>query len=132
MAFQIIVAGCKGVEAHLILEAELQVLELGLRLALEMQIQVDYAFTDSMEVCQLITQGNNEATWRVDHRHRELLHLKSFKLSIAFEVIPGDWNQIADKLALHGRHSQMLFQFHRGMELPKWLMKLTKAKRFWF
>lgn len=48
------------------------------------------------------------------------------------EIIPRDWNYIADKLEKYGRTSPGLSLFHKDMEFPKWLMKSIQKMGFHF
>ena len=47
-------------------------------------------------------------------------------------LVPREWTQIAIKLARHGNNSHLLSLFHQGMDLPRWLMKVTKQSGFYF
>lgn len=58
--FHILFGGCKRVEVALSLEAVGQAIGLGLRLAVEMNLKVAYAFTDSLELYFLLNHEGNK------------------------------------------------------------------------
>lgn len=51
---------------------------------------------------------------------------------IAIELIPRDWNLVGDKLVARGQSCHDISLFHRGRDLPNWLMEVVKHSGFYF
>lgn len=77
-----------------LLDAEMVVIELGLKIAANRNFNIVVIFTDCSGAKQILNERNSDPSWRTNLR--SLYNLSDFNI----EVIPRDWNCVADNLAL--------------------------------
>lgn len=62
--------------------------------------------------------------WRLEQQIQNIKILLVEMESPSFHSIPLSWNRVAHALALHGLQHHEVSLFHRGQDLPRWLMKI--------
>lgn len=92
---EIIVAGCIGIKANSIVEAELCVMEAGLRVAEDWGVDIRFIFTDCRNLTQMLCEDSNDNNWRLRQR---IANTKSrFAIDSKHAIsIPRCWNRITD------------------------------------
>lgn len=76
-------------------------------------------------------QGQEEIYfWRHSKRINEIKHQLVLINNPQINLIHHSWNKIATALAGHGIKGNQLSLYHRGVEKPKWLMKLINQAGF--
>ena len=131
--FQIIFAGNCSLVVDSRLEAELKALEVGINCAKDQQIRVGNIFIG----CAAIDQALNLIC--SDNMRRYTNQISSIKASHCrngkskrVEVISRDWNMLADTLARKRRLSQNISLYHKGHDLPRWIMQKIEDLGFNF
>ena len=105
------------------LEVELKALEVRLSYARAWQIQIANIFTDCVAVAQAWNLNRSDNIWRLLNLTNNLKHIVEKMGNPKVEVIPRDWKFLADDLARKGSLSPTISLFHRGLDLPRWLMR---------
>ena len=59
-----------------------------------------------------------------------LKHLPE-SMNTQLEQIPRTWNILADRLAAKGGMTLFSSLYHKGMELPIWIIKIITQERFY-
>ena len=91
--------------------------QFGLKVAAEWALNIEIAFTDCLEAKKTLERSTNHYNRKIDKIASNIR--RSFNLSnINVEIIPWEWNTLADQLATRGRRKPEITLFHRGMELP--------------
>lgn len=101
-------SNCSSNSSH---EVELLALEFSLKVVVDRGIITTTVFTDSVGFQRALINTNNVTAWRLNTDQ------------VNIEVIPREWNTLADKFAMHGRSRHGISLFHQGLNLPRWLMK---------
>lgn len=97
-----------------LLEAELTAIEHGLKTTAEEMINIAVIFTDCCSVKKVVTQISNVDDGRLKRR-LEIFRSYNFN-NLSVKVIPLEWNNLANKLVVHGRscHGISLFPSRQG------------------
>lgn len=106
----IVVAGCSNLTEYSALEAKLTAVEHGLKAAAEEMINIAVIFTDCCSVKQIITHISSVDDGQLKRRLEIFRRSYNFN-NLSIEVIPCEWNNLVDKLVVHGRscHGISLF-----------------------
>ena len=93
-------------------------MQMGIRVATDLSINIGVILTDSFEIKKTLERGTTS--------HNCTTNLHEFSI----EVIPREWNLLANELAKRGRGLPEITLFHKGKELPYWLMRRIKKSGF--
>ena len=121
----IVVAGCSRIHAESLLEAEPVAIEVGLKIAAEWILKIEVVFTDCLEARKVLERNTSHNVWRTNNKIAKLRRGLN-RSNTNVEVIPREWNELADELAAHGRRTPEISLFHQGLDLPFWLMRSIK------
>ena len=113
------------------LEAELAAVQIGLRVDAEWALNIEVVFTDCNEAKKALERSTNHYNCKIGKMASNIWG--SFNLSnINTEGISREWNTLADELTSRSRRTPETTLFHRGLELPYWLMRSIKKVGFHF
>ena len=94
--------------------------------------KVDIIFMDCADILHAGRNDNCDNLWRTQRKVTVLQQLLEMA-DADVELIPREWDAIADRLAAKRRKQVMIYPYIiKGMELPKWLMKRVPQERFYF
>lgn len=107
------------------LHAELAPLEEALHHCRDRSLNPNHIFCDCQELLEFFfCCHDSNLIWRFHGVHR-VKNLLGCNLDTDLEYIPRDLNSVADALANFGRMNPARTLFHKGLDLPRWLMELV-------
>lgn len=130
--YSIILAGCCPFSSCNNLDADLQALILALRSIVNGNLFVQHIFNSSSDFNSLIHSADSSCTWHYTHWLNTLKHLLAAARRPHLHFIPRHWLSPALKLATHASNLHDITLFHRGRELPRWIMKSFRLAGFSF
>lgn len=113
------------------IEAESIAVDLGFKMAKIWNLNIAIIFIDCIDVQHLFTQTRLDVPNNLKLNFATIKHDQDLRY-IAVEVIPRDWNHLADKLTAHGRSRHDISLYHQGYDLSRWLMKEAKKLNYCF
>lgn len=118
--------------ALFILEIEVSAIGWLLHLLDDWVIEVVNVFIDCAEVVHTVEGRSEDCNWHIKQgvmRIQQFIHARD---CMKLDVIPREWNLLADKLATVGYAETELSLFHQGKELLNWLMIAVRSSGVWF
>lgn len=128
---KIVVIGCIRIEDDSAIEVEQHAINIVLKVVAEWRMNITIIFTDCIRAKQVLQQDINDNAWRIDQQISDLKCTHDVN-NINIDVIPRDWDILANKLAAQGRHSHGISFNHLGLDLPRWSMKSAKNYGLYF
>lgn len=128
----VILAGAYNSMAESSLQAELKTLEEALRNCVNMDLHPNHIYSDCTHVGELIHRDDLAMDWRLREHVLEIRRQIRSCSSIQLEYIPRNLNKLADKLEKFTLRNPVVSLYHKGLELPKWLVEAADAIDFKF
>ena len=113
-------------------EAEFITMESALSITVELRPGIDHIFTDCDDPQDAIRNDCEPDNWRIHNRVNNVRNLLIHNLKNMIEVVPRNWNLLANHFATQGRLSPEISLFHKGRDLLRCLMSLWQTTGFCF
>lgn len=88
--------------------------------------------TDCTNLVDVVKYADPAILWRYYRAIHSFLETRAISAGLMVEAIPGDDNYLADGLAAHECECHELAVFHRGLDLPQWIMEQSRLAGFTF
>ncbi|KAJ0980786.1 hypothetical protein J5N97_009041 [Dioscorea zingiberensis] len=128
----ILLAGCCPMQIYSKMDAGVKSVLTAMNWAQRENLSIQGTLVSCTDVWKAANGHDNDADWRMQpliiELRQKLLNSGQQKL----DFIPWKWNKIAGSLAGHGIKLVSLSLFHRGMERPRWLMRIVEASGYHF
>lgn len=128
--FVILASACNSI-AESSLQAELKTLEEALRNCVNMDLHPNHIYSDCTHVLE-IHRDDLAADWQLREHVLEIRRQIRSCSSIQLEYILRNLNKLADELQKFTLRNHVVSLYHKGLELPKWLVEAADAIDFKF
>ena len=99
---------------------------LALNHCLGMNMCPSAIYSDCIPAVEMLRNGNVETDWQFLEALNNVKRLLHLLQNTTIHYVPRDLNTIAEALANYRRLNPGLSLFHKGLQLPNWLMDITK------
>ncbi|KAJ0978766.1 hypothetical protein J5N97_014240 [Dioscorea zingiberensis] len=127
----ILLAGC-SMQANSKMDAGAKAVLIAMEWAYRENYNIEGLLVSCTELWKTMNGQDSEIEWR---SHPSITDLRQNWLRhehLRMDFIPWKWNRMAGSLARHGMNLVSISLFHRGMERPRWLMRMVEAVGFHF
>lgn len=123
----ILLAGASFSKANSSIQAEVDAMEEAIRRCLERDLYPHYIYTDCIDIVEMIYKEDLMVSWRIRERIETLRRRVACCTTAKVEYIYRDMNSVADEIAKFALTNPVISLFHRGLDLPNWLVEAAAA-----
>ncbi|KAJ0978384.1 hypothetical protein J5N97_013858 [Dioscorea zingiberensis] len=123
----VLLAGCCPMQICSKMDAGVKSVLTAISWAQRENFSIQGTLVSCTEVWKAVNGHDNEADWRLQPLIIELRQKLLNSGQQRLDYIPWKWNKIAGSLAGHGINLVSISLFHRGMERPRWLMRMVET-----
>lgn len=126
----ILVIGCSSIHPQSDIDAQVKAFLLAMKYLIDARIFVQHLFNSSSVLHEAIISDRIVCDWRTIPWVNIVKSWLPTIGSPSMHFIPRWWNSLSNHLACQGTGLHELTLFHRGRDLPRWLMKSVVSNGF--